>query len=502
MAKEKIIKGKKRINFFKIVAYMMTFFALFILYFPIYWMLVTLTKDPVEANSSVPSYTFTVPNDYVIALDTTNAEGYVGKTEEEQEKQFQFEALDLMWLTFDKSMQISANSVSVVRVEDGVVIGKARLNAITFSEWRNKTELDENGYAQDLLFADNVTETLITNWYNAYINKDGKYKEGDTWVNSRYEGYAEKYQRLLDLLEEDGYSYGMSKKYKTGKQEGDKCNQLFTYLENALGYTEESDFLSDRQRIKNVTGTVTEVSYQKNYGGMFNSFKRAVNVYAGLTDSVLGLFKYFWNSVKKSFIQVAATCFFTAACSYAMACLVSKRMSGILFYLLMLEMMIPDVTNIVTLYNFWGSLNLKNTLWPFFFTSMGSAWWIIIFRGVFGEMARELREAAKIDGASELRIFLQIMLPLAQSMLVVLGLTTFVSSWNSYFWEERLLTNSSNWNITMVIKQSMNRVDSAGLKDVGLNMAVALIGAIPTLFIYTFFQKYMVNGLTFDGLKG
>ena len=108
----------------------------------------------------------------------------------------------------------------------------------------------------------------------------------------------------------------------------------------------------------------------------------------------------------------------------------------------------------------------------------------------------------KIDGASELRIFLQIVLPLAQSMLVVLGLTVFVSSWNSYFWEERLLTDTSNWNITMVIKQSMNRVDSAGMKDVGLNMAVALIGAIPTLFIYTFFQKYMINGLTFDGLKG
>ena len=85
--------------------------------------------------------------------------------------------------------------------------------------------------------------------------------------------------------------------------------------------------------------------------------------------------------------------------------------------------------------------------------------------------------------------------------LIVLGLQTFVSAWNSYFWEKLLLEDKSMWNLTLLVQDSMKKTDTSGRPDVGLNMAVALIAAIPTLFVFSFFQKYLVQGLTFDGLK-
>ena len=495
------IKLGKTSQVFRILSYVFTILWLVALYFPIYWMFVTLTKDPIEASSTVPSFTFSVPNDYQIALDTTNAEGYVGKTAEEQEDQFQYEALDILWMTMNRSLNISANSMEVLRVENGVILGKAKLKSVTFSEWCKKTELDADGMVKWLLFGDDVTENLITNWHDTYINKGGKYKNAEgEWKNSIYQENAEKYGRLLSLLEEDGYSYGIEETYKTRRQ-SDKSSNLSNYLETALGYNEESKFLGKYQKIQNVTGKMFEVSYKKNFGGTFNAFVRAIGVYASYVESLLGIALFYWNSIKMAAIQVFATCLFTAACSYAMACLVSKHTSQLLFYVLMVTMMIPSVTNVIAMYNFWLRLGMKNSLWPFFFMAMGSPWWIIIFRGVFGNMARELREAAKIDGAGEIRIFFQIMIPLAQSMLIVLGLQTFVSAWNSYFWEKLLLEERSMWNLTLLVQDSMKKVDTGGRTDVGLNMAVALIAAVPTLFVFSFFQKYLVQGLTFDGLK-
>ena len=92
------VKLGKTSKIFRILSYVFTIAWLLALYFPIYWMFVTLTKDPIEASSTVPSFTFSVPNDYQIALDTTDAEGYVGKSAEEQEQQFQYEALDILWM--------------------------------------------------------------------------------------------------------------------------------------------------------------------------------------------------------------------------------------------------------------------------------------------------------------------------------------------------------------------------------------------------------------------
>ena len=468
---------------FKIICYTVTIFALLALYFPIYWMFTSLTKDSVEAEQIPPKLYFTVPNDYQIVLNTEGAEGYIGKTEEEQEEQFIFESLDILWMSIGRGMHLNCNSLEVVRVENGKILAKAKLNYNTFTEWKNKSQETEDGTYENLLFVDNVTEKIISNW-----------RAGNT------ETARVKYQRLKDLLVKDGYADGLNADYRAKSTKGEFSDTLTSYFSKVSDPDNpEYNFTSPNERITLVTGKIGEISYSGNFFGMFNAFFRAVVKYANTQFGYIG---YFFNSVKLSLAQVLVTIFFTGGCAYAMSCLMKKRLSKICFYVLIVTMMIPGVVNIIPLYNFYMRLGWKNTIWPFVFASVGSPWWIIIFRGIFGTMAKELREAAKIDGAGELRIYFQIMMPLAQSMFVVLGLRTFIATWNSYFWENLLFTSPQTYNLTLIVRQSMSATDATGKQDVAVNMAMALLAAIPTLFIFAFLQKYLVKGLTFEGLKG
>ncbi len=465
---------------FKIVAYALTIIALLLLYFPIYWMFTTLTKDSIEAEQIPPKLYFTIPNDYRIVLNTEDAEGYKGKTKEEQEEQFIFEALDILWLTMDRGMHLNCNSLEVVRVENGRIIGSAKLKYNTYSEWKNKERELPDGRKEKLLFVSkSVTEKIISGW-----------REGNT------EESRAKYNRLKELLKKDGYSYNTDIPYKAKSGKGEFSETITSYLTSVMD--ESNLFISDRERIKFVTSTIGEITYSGNFFGMFNAFHRAVVTYSG---TQFGYFGYFFNSIKLSLVQVFVTLLFTGVCGYAMSCLLTKRLSKICFYVLLVTMMIPGVVNLIPLFNLYVSWGWKNTIWPFVFMSIGSPWWIIIFRGIFGTMAKELREAAKLDGAGELRIYFQIMLPLAQSMFVVLGLRTFIATWNSYFWENLLLKSPETYNLTLIVRQSMEKANRE-TRDFSVNMAMSFLASIPTLFIFAFLQKYLVKGLTFEGLKG
>ena len=464
---------------FRITCYVITIVALLLLYFPIYWMFTSLTKDSIEAEQIPPKLYFTIPHDYQIVLNTEGAEGYVGKTDEEQEEQFIFESLDILWMTMDRSLHLNCHSLEIIRVENGRVLAKAKLNYNTFTEWKKKSQDNEEGMAENLLFTDRVSEKIISRW-----------REGNR------ESDRAKYERLITLLIKDGYSYGIDEEYKAKGNNDEFSTRISDYIATVRN---PDSYISDLERITLVTAKIGEITYSGNFWGMFGAFARAVAKYA---NTQFGYFGYFLNSIKLSLVQVVITIFFTGGCAYAMSCLMSKKMSSMCFYALLVTMMIPGVVNIIPLYNFYLSLGWKNTIWPFAFACIGSPWWIIIFRGIFGSMAKELREAAKIDGAGEMRIYFQIMMPLAQSMFVVLGLRTFIATWNSYFWENLLFTQESTYNLTLVVRQSMSATDATGKQDGAVHMAMALLAAIPTLFIFAFFQKYLVKGLTFEGLKG
>lgn len=160
-------------------------------------------------------------------------------------------------------------------------------------------------------------------------------------------------------------------------------------------------------------------------------------------------------------------------------------------------------------------LHLKNTIWVLILPSMVSAWSVFLLRAYFAGLPQELMEAAKIDGASEWRIFFQIVIPLSTPVLATIGLFTALSYWNDW-WLALLFIDDKNlyplqyllYNIenniqfmTRTIGQT-NLLNGVDLPTQSLRMAMVVMATGPVILSFVFVQKYFVRGITLGGVKG
>ena len=112
----------------------------------------------------------------------------------------------------------------------------------------------------------------------------------------------------------------------------------------------------------------------------------------------------------------------------------------------------------------------------------------------------EMVEAARVDGAGEIRIFHQIVLPVMKPALAVQIIFAFVTSWNNYFVPQLILTKSSKSTVPMMIAKLYSASD--GKKDYGMINAVLVISVMPLIVIYFIFSRYIMKGLTLGAVKG
>jgi putative aldouronate transport system permease protein len=128
-----------------------------------------------------------------------------------------------------------------------------------------------------------------------------------------------------------------------------------------------------------------------------------------------------------------------------------------------------------------------------------------------------LKEAARIDGAGEFRIFYNIVFPLSKPIIATIGLMTAISYWNDwtnglYYLTERngsqyytiqIVLNTVNENINFLASHAgeMGGISVASIPSTTVRMAIAVVGVLPILLIYPFFQKYFVKGITMGGVK-
>ena len=160
-------------------------------------------------------------------------------------------------------------------------------------------------------------------------------------------------------------------------------------------------------------------------------------------------------------------------------------------------------------------LNLDNTIWVYIIPSLISPWYIFMIRTFMQALPGELREAVKIDGGNEYTVFFRIVLPLSKPVLATVALFMFLYQWNNwstpmlYITDDKL--NSLQYLLQRllqdleVLKQmqmSGMSVDDAQIpaETVRMAMAVAVMG--PALFVFPFFQKYFVKGVTVGSVKG
>jgi putative aldouronate transport system permease protein len=157
-------------------------------------------------------------------------------------------------------------------------------------------------------------------------------------------------------------------------------------------------------------------------------------------------------------------------------------------------------------------LGLLDSTWSLIIPGLISAFNMIVIRNFFQGLPEELIEAARIDGAGEWRIFLQIVLPLSKPVLAVMGLFYAVGYWNTYFNALLYINDSEKWPIQVVLQQyvlagvqipgAMVSPDAPPPPGVTLQMAVIVLATVPILVVYPFLQRYFTSGVLTGAIKG
>lgn len=171
---------------------------------------------------------------------------------------------------------------------------------------------------------------------------------------------------------------------------------------------------------------------------------------------------------------------------------------NLLFIITIGVMMIPGQVTMIPLFLLFEKLGMVGTPYPLIIPAFfGIPFYIFLLRQFFMGLPDSLREAAKIDGAGEFRIYWQIMLPLAKPAVLAVGLFQFMASWTDFIGPLLYLTDSIQYTLSLGLQQFQSQKGS----EWGLMMAVSTMMTIPVIILFFFLQKTFIKGITFSGIK-
>lgn len=171
---------------------------------------------------------------------------------------------------------------------------------------------------------------------------------------------------------------------------------------------------------------------------------------------------------------------------------------NLLFSLTLITMMIPAQLIFLPVFLMMSKWNLLNTYWSLILPFASSAFGIFLLRQRFMQVPEEILEAAILDNASDLKILYKIMVPQAKGTLVTIGLFTFISIWNDYFWP--LVMTTKDTVRTLPLGVSMLRSTMDGISW-NILMAGNIILVLPIVIVFIFAQKKIIEAFTYTGIK-
>ena len=219
-------------------------------------------------------------------------------------------------------------------------------------------------------------------------------------------------------------------------------------------------------------------------------------------DNYVRLFKqpaiqWLLNTIIIAVAAMALTCITAALAGYALA---KKRFYGqtVLFSLLVCAMALPKQVIVIPLLQEMSALGLNNNLLAVILPTVGWPFGIFLMKQFSETIPTEMLEAARIDGASEVRTFVSIVFPMVKPGVGALAIFTFVNTWNDYFLQLIMLQKREVLTISTGIARLQGEVSS----DFGLIMAGAALAAVPIVAVFLMFQKYFTQGITMGAVKG
>jgi multiple sugar transport system permease protein len=168
-----------------------------------------------------------------------------------------------------------------------------------------------------------------------------------------------------------------------------------------------------------------------------------------------------------------------------------------LFLLILSTMMIPAQAIMIPQFRMVTWLGIFGTFWAVILPSAATAFGIFLARQFIQSIPDELLEAARVDGASNLRIFLRIVLPLCKPLIAVMTLLAFMAQWNDFLWPLIVLKLPELYTLPVSLRFLQGQYDA----NYGGLMAMALLSCLPLIVMFLLLQRYFVQGLARSGLK-
>ena len=213
-----------------------------------------------------------------------------------------------------------------------------------------------------------------------------------------------------------------------------------------------------------------------------------------------GLQPYFWNSVLLAVPAVALSTLIGALNGYVIAQW-QFRGANLIFSLMLFGCFIPFQVVLLPMARLLGMMGLAGSIPGLVFVHViyGIGFTTLFFRNYYVTIPAELVKAAKVDGANFFRIFWSIFLPLSLPIIVVTVIWQFTQIWNDFLFGVSF-SQAGTQPITVALNNIVN--STTGVKEYNVDMAAAIIAALPTLFVYVFAGKYFIRGLTAGSVKG
>ncbi len=215
----------------------------------------------------------------------------------------------------------------------------------------------------------------------------------------------------------------------------------------------------------------------------------------------ISLWRLYANTLKVEVVALLLSLSSALLAGYALS-KIRPRGSNVLLFIAIASMMIPVEGVVIPNFLTFNRLHLLNTYWPLWLPAISYPFGTFLTKQYLDGIPSELRDAARVDGAGEFRIFWTIYLPLCQGLLATLGILLFLAVWNEYLWPLIVLTRPSVFTIQLGISQFNQTIGRESYVLPATNMAATVLSIIPVAAVFLALQRYILGtGITW-GLKG
>jgi multiple sugar transport system permease protein len=247
-----------------------------------------------------------------------------------------------------------------------------------------------------------------------------------------------------------------------------------------------------------LTSFKSYASYNGEYIPKFFTLSPTIENYVNAFTSV-PLLDYLFNTLLFTVLTTSLMLFVSVLAAFAFSRL-KFRGKNVVFTLFLALMMIPSELVVITNYVTMTELDLRNTFTGLVLPSVTSVFYIYLLKENFSQVPDELYYAARVDGTSDLKYLLRVLLPICRPTVITVTILKVIEWWNSYVWP-RLVTDEENYFLVSVGIQFI-RENGFGRENIPAMMAAVVVITVPLVALFLIFRKKIMAGVARGGTKG